>query len=163
MRIVLILGVLLPAACGANEQTLVLDGSDRDTAVLSVADQGAKLRVQSSDGEVVHQQGALNAHFPDYAPRYPGSTVTSSTNFTGIEGSKASTLTQQTGDRPAQVMAFYKQNIAAAGLNVIMEQTTEDSITLAANKEGDSSFSVMITAVGDTSGTTISITAGQWW
>lgn len=162
MRKLIAISAILLAACGSDKRSIEIEGGDGQTAEVTVQGDGEKVTVQSSDGEVVYQQGAKGADFPAYAPQYPGSTVTSSANYTATKGAQGATLTQQTGDDVARVLAFYKQKVSAAGLKIVMEQTAGDTATLVAANEGSQEIGVMISVAGDGAGlTTISISAGM--
>jgi len=162
MREVLVLSALLVVACGSNERSIEVQDGKGQSATVSVKGDGEKVTVRSADGEVVYQQGAQGSVFPAYAPQYPGSIVTSSASFEGAKGAQGATLTQKTSDDVGKVIAFYKQQVAAAGLKVVMEQSAGDAATLVAAKEGADEMGVMISAAADGAGsTTISMSSGM--
>jgi ABC-type enterochelin transport system substrate-binding protein len=152
---------LILAACGSNERSFQVDDGEGGRSTVSVKGDGEQVTVKTADGEVVYQQGAQGAQFPDHAPQYPGSKVISFANFAGAEGAMGSNYTQHTNDSVEAVMAFYKQRATAAGLKIMMEQTMADSATIAAGDESADQLGAMITVARDGETTMISITASK--
>lgn len=163
MRAMILLAPLLLAACGSNEKTVTVKDSDGKDQTITVNKDDATTTFKSEDGEAVIRQGAdaaAAANFPAHAPKYPGSTVTASANFSNKEGETGGMTSQETTDAPAKVMAFYKDRITASGKKVAMETTTAEGGMLVVEGDGGKG-GMMIIVNRDADKTVITYTAGQ--
>lgn len=163
MRALILLAPIMLAACGSDEKTVTIkDGEGKDQTV-TVNKDDATTTFKSEDGEAVIRQGAdaaAAANFPAHAPKYPGSTVTASASFSNKEGESGGMVSQETGDAPAKVMAFYKDKITSTGKKIAMETTTpEGGMLVVEGPEGKGGMMIIISREGDK--TTIAYTAGQ--
>lgn len=163
MRALILLAPLLLVACGSDEKTVTVKGSDGKDQTVTVSKDDATTTFKSEDGEAVIRQGAdaaAAAHFPAHAPRYPGATVTASANFSNKEGETGGMTSQETADVPAKVLAFYKARITAAGKKVAVETTTaQGGMIVVEGDDGKGGMMIIANREGDK--TTITYTSGQ--
>jgi hypothetical protein len=100
-------------------------------AIATLALAGCSQKVETKDGKTVvttagvqstieqgaDAQAAANA-LPAYAPPYPGAQVVAATQ-SRLKDTQAAAVTMVTTDTPDQVVAFYKDRLAAAGLGQV--------------------------------------------
>jgi hypothetical protein len=148
--------LVLLAGCGSNERSItVTDGNGQDQTITVGEDDGTTtVKTEGGTAEITsNADGVSGAKFPDYAPQYPGSTVTSTANFAGKEGEGGAMTVQETADEPAKVMGFYKDKLARAGQKVSLETTTpEGGMIGVEGKDNTSGMMIMVArAEGKTS------------
>lgn len=159
-RFVLAVSALVLTGCGSSERSIEVKDPNGESATVSMKRDGEEVKVSTADGEVVFKGGGEGAQFPAYAPQYPGSTVVSSTNFSGIKGAQGLTIIQQTSDELQKVVGFYRRSIGLAGMQIVTQQAASGSSTLVAAKPGEEGKGGMVYVVQEAPGeTTISITS----
>ncbi len=163
MRILILAPVLLLAACGSNDKTVTVKGEDGKDVTMTVGSEDETTTIKSEDGEAVIRKGAEGASFPEFAPQYPGSTVTASMNFSGKGDEKGSMVTQETSDAPDKVMAFYKTKLTEAGKKIAMESKTAEGGLMAVEGSAGSQKGGMMIIIGkgEDGKTSIAFTGGQ--
>ncbi|HMT45017.1 MAG TPA: hypothetical protein PKA59_10710 [Chakrabartia sp.] len=162
MRALLLLPLLALAACGSNEKEITIKDGEGGEQTVTVGKDDGTTTIKSEDGTAVVRTGAEGANFPPEAPQYPGSTVTASANFAGKDGGSGLMATQETGDEPAKVLAFYKDKLAAAGRKIAMETNTgEGSMLIVEGAEGGKGEGMMIAVNKDAGKTIVTITGGK--
>lgn len=159
-KLLLVSPFLVLGGCGA-EYPSERNAHSRDSGKLSVKTEGDQLELRSADGKIVYRQAERAAAFPDYAPQYPGSSVSLSAEYEGARGEKGYTLIQQTSEKPGKVLAFYKRSIVQNGLKLQIEQESGDTATLIAAKNLTDANSVMISTTGHATGQTIISITGE--
>ena len=105
---------------------MVTRGSAYETDGNSSGGNGS-MHIQSSDGKTVmdfNSKGLGNVQTPDYAPLYPGAKVDASI----ASGDGGGMVAFETSDSQQQVMTFYKQKTASAGLVSKMDMTTDNGM-----------------------------------
>jgi len=138
------------AGCGKkDEKTVYSDG--QHTVTQSSA--GDHMTVTGQDGQKMEFGTGANAaaKLPDYAPLYPGATITSSFAGSGKDGSGGS-LAFHTTAAPADVIAFYKDKTAGGGLKQSMNADMNGTLMFAAQKD-DSKTQISVTATKGANGT----------
>jgi hypothetical protein len=165
MRALILMPLLLLAACGHKAQTITVDDGKGGKTAVGVAQDGGTTTIYSSDGKVEIKANPGSAAFPAFAPQYPGSKVVSSANFSGSDkngGGVGTMITQETTDDPAKVMAFYKAKIAEAGMKTGMESTTPaGGLLMVGSGDGQKGAGMMITVSKSGEKTMISYMGGH--
>jgi hypothetical protein len=153
---------LAVASCGKsdNGKTVVYSGNN-GTVTATQSGNGEHVVVHSASGnETVefNSNGLANVSMPDFAPLYPGAKVTSSINATGANGGAMVAFT--TSAAPGDVIAFYKQKSAAAGLASTFDMSQGDNMSYVAAKDKKS---LQVIAAKSSNGTqaTVTWTAGN--
>lgn len=124
---------LLLTACGspadrAAERAIEnASGGDADVDV-----QGGTTRVTTSEGTVTVGEQELPADWPTDVPAYPGSTIQAAGTVNG-QGKGA---LFQTSDASADVVAYYKTQLAAGGWTMDTVAAMGSISVLSASKEG---------------------------
>ena len=124
------------AGCGkSSEKTYVSkDGS----VTVSNAGNSGHMTVNSGNGTAVmdfNADGGVHATMPEFAPLYPGAKVTSSIVANSTDGTKGAQVSFTVSASPADVIAFYKKNVDAAGLAQTMNMNQGDTMMLTAGKD----------------------------
>lgn len=131
MRHVVIAAVVLLAACGSSEQSATIGGStfthDDEKGTAAITTERGTIR--TADGAA-----AANVVMPDYAPLYPGSTVTGVIE-TDSDGLKNKMVTLETPDTIAKVADFYKSALTKAGWKVPSSVISGEGGMLAGEKD----------------------------
>jgi hypothetical protein len=132
-------------------RTAVLLGTALLLAACGGKDEGQKVTVADGEGgsATVRYGGDENGitapeNLPAFAPVYPGAMIQSA--VTGNEGEAKGMVTFLTEAKMADVLAFYKDKGAAAGLKVKAEVAMGPGRMLALSREGGASEAMQITA-----------------
>jgi len=135
------------AACGKKDEqkTVYSDGTNTVTQTGS----GDHMTITGSNGEKVEFGSGASAKMPSYLSLYPGAKITSSFTGQGKDGG-GGVVTFHAGAAPAQIIAFYKQKAAAAGMSEAMNMETGGTTMFAANNDkAKTSLSVTATKAAD--------------
>jgi hypothetical protein len=165
MRTLILLPVLLVAACSSKPATITVDDGKGGQKSIAVAQDGGTTTISSGDGKVEIKSNPGDVAFPAFAPQYPGSKVVGSASFSGSDKNGSGVgnmITQETTDEPAAVMAFYKGKIAEAGMKTSMETTTPaGGLLMVGSGEGQKGSGMMITISKSGEKTMISYMGGH--
>lgn len=144
MRHAIITSFMLLAACGSSEQTTTVGGatvtSDESKGTTSITTDNGTIRTAQGDA-------AANVAMPDYAPLYPGATV-SGVIETETNGNKYKMVTFDTTDSIDKVVDYYKGALTKGGWTVPTTFMSGDAGMLGAQK-GDKEVSVAISHEAD--------------
>jgi hypothetical protein len=119
------------------------------------------MTMHSTDGTAtmdVNSNGGVQATMPDFAPLYPGATVTSSLVGHNTNGTTGAQVMFAVSAPPSDVIAFYKQKSAAAGLVQAVDATMNDTMMYEAAKDKKT---ILVSATKGTKGTQVSVTWGS--
>ncbi len=120
------------ASCGKSDEKTVVVNDKGDK--VTVSGNGQQFSVKSDDGKTtvnVNTSGVTSdLHLPAYVSVFPGAKVVSSANGMGTNGNGGMVLIE-TNAAPADVVAFYKKQGAAAGLTEKMSMTQQSATVLA--------------------------------
>jgi hypothetical protein len=131
-----------------KQSSLTIDGSGAS---------GGGVSVQSADGSTVKYGNAAGNNVPSWVPVYPGSSPTGTVSATNADGSQ-NTFTFKSPDSASKVIAYYTDQLKAAGFTITMTTTTEQGGLVQATDEGKKhTINVMVGTSGD--GTETGITA----
>ena len=162
MRTVFIgLTMLTLAACGGSDEQ-VYTGPDGEEVRVERGGDGTTT-YRSGDGEVTTTTGDTGAAMPAGLPSYPGAETTGGMNFnsTGHDGGSGQVSSFQTGDTPAEVIAFYRTALERSGYRIAANMDFgETQMISAARPDSSGGIQITATAVGG-QGTSVSIIAGQ--
>lgn len=154
MRTMIIAVFLALAACGANEQSTNIAGTNYTTSAT-----GDTAVIDGPRGKVTATEGPAAAAIvmPAFAPKYPGSTITSCIQ-TERESRRSTMITLTTTDGPPAVAEFYRSTLAKAGFEKDSESTMEEGAMLSAIGQEDK---VSIIASSDEDVTSIVVTISK--
>ena len=79
--------------------------------------------------------GSKDVHMPDFVTSYPGAKLQSTTVGSSVTGATG-TISFETSDSPAAVIAFYKQKSAAAGFTQGINMNMGPTTMFTANTDG---------------------------
>jgi hypothetical protein len=153
MRRVLVFSfvALALASCGkSNEKTVVVnDKGDKVT----VSSSGQQFSMKSEDGKTsmtVNTDGVSTGDLklPAFVALFPGAKVISNVNGAGTDNS-GGMISFETSAAPADVIAFYKQNTAGAGLKEKMSMTQVDMTMFTAQSDDDKRTVAVTASPGD--------------
>lgn len=141
-RLAILCAALAVAACGSSKT----DQSNGETT----------LTIKGPDGQAVVKAGNnTDIELPAGFTLYPGATVVSNVTLKGADGNQ-STLAMTTTDSLDKVVAFYKQQAAAAGVELGAELKSSDSAMIGGNGKDGLTFG-LIAGKSDTGGTTANL------
>lgn len=146
------LGLLLAGCGGASDEAATsADATPADgtasavaSAAASAAAAGAGLDVSTSD-------------LPDFVALPPGAKAIQRMNV-NQNGQVGGMLVLETAQSPAEVLAFYRERMAKAGLKVAMETTTADGAMIAGATEGEGKVLTVTVNPADNGKTSVAIT-----
>lgn len=121
-RIAVVVVAALLTACGPSEKSYTAGGA----TVTNDSKGNASITTDKSTIRTAEGDAAANVIMPDFAPRYPGSTVTNVIE-TETESGKQKMVTLNTTDTIANVAAFYKSSLTKAGWKVPSSFMSGDS------------------------------------
>ena len=130
------------AACGGPDEGTVetTDG----TAEYSVDETGGDTQIRFTDNEgnetVLNTGTEVEASLPDGFSVYPGASVVSNTTMSGGNGNGA-LVSIQSDDKPAEVIAYYRQQAEAAGIDIQMEMQNGQATMIGGESEDGLFFS----------------------
>ena len=154
MRAIVVLGALALAACGSDDDTVTLG----DTTFTS-NEQAGTATISNAEGSITTADGAAAAktQMPDYAPQYPGSTITTALT-TRKDDRNRTNIVLTTKDGIDKVAAFYKNKFTAAGLTIASDMTTSEVSMISAEGNGKKAS---ITAAPDEGQTSVVVSYSQ--
>jgi hypothetical protein len=153
-------------ACSKSEEKTIAvkEAEDNNSTAIAPVTPGkvfsdkTKFTVKSDDGKVTMEQNGA-AKFSDEAPQYPGSTITSTMRSTSDDGKTSGAVEMETGDSPADVIAFYKAKMTAAKRTILNEMSSPETglimsiddrgnLTVDAKRRNDKTVVTIITSKG---------------
>lgn len=132
MRALVVLASLALVACGSSEESTTIGGT---TFTQNESEGSATITNERGSLTALEGAAAEKTEFPDYAPRYPGAAVESAIVSTSERGERT-TAVLNTDDTIAQVADFYRARFAAAGLEMGMDMSTDETAMLSAQGDG---------------------------
>lgn len=146
---------------------LSLESSEGKIAFDATAeDEGAVFTVETDEGTTRFGTLGDPGELPGWLPDYPEAEEMQTAYSSEQEGSKGGTYSFQTTDSPDEVLAFYREQLEAAGLSVQETTTTRDgniqggSIT-ATDENANRHTTVTITPDGEKTRVGVFYTDGQ--
>ena len=156
-----LLSLAILAACGSQE-TGTVTGEDGSETSYSIDRDGGdtQVRVTNEAGEevVVNSGEGAGVALPLGFTVYPGANVVSNSTVKTNDG-EGSVLFMETSDSAEKVVAFYRSQAEAAGMNIALESNSAAARTIAGEAEGGKNF--MLTATENESGTGVQLMVGQ--
>ena len=149
----LAMGVLV-AACGksADKNSVTISGNGGN---VTVSGDSGHMIMKSDDGKTtveVNSNGIGNVAMPDFAPLYPGAKVLSSVTGSGNGG--GAMVMFKVAAAPADIIAFYKQKTAAAGMGETLNASEGAGMMFVASKDKKT---VQVIATKSDSGTQVQV------
>ena len=161
MRAVVISAAILAlAGCGSDDSDTI--ETEDGEVTYTVDDDGGAVNatITNADGEtVVVQSGeAAAANLPDGFTLYPGAKVVSSTNVSS-GGSSGAMVALESAATPEQIVAFYREEAEAAGIEIKMEMKANEAQIVSGESASGLVFSINA-APADGGGTSATLTIG---
>jgi hypothetical protein len=139
--------------CGKSSTKIYSNGKDS----VAVSQSGDHMTFTGSNGEKAEfGSGAAAANMPSYLPLYPGAKVTASFAGSGKDGS-GGVVTFEAKAAPADIIAFYKPKVTAAGMAQTASMEMGATTTYVAANDA-SKRSVSVSATKSSDGTTVQLT-----
>ncbi|OYX66839.1 MAG: hypothetical protein B7Y88_03120 [Sphingomonadales bacterium 32-64-17] len=148
------------AACGSSDSGAI-ETEDGDIAYTVDQDGStAVATVTNADGETVtmHSGEGAAANLPDGFTLYPGAKVVSSTNVSA-GGSNGAMVQLESPATPDEVVAFYRQEAEAAGIEIKMEMKANEAQIVSGESTDGLVFSINASPIED-GGTSATLTIG---
>ncbi|MEZ5681887.1 MAG: hypothetical protein R3E14_11430 [Erythrobacter sp.] len=161
MRIMILASALALSACGSSDEVAITDKDGDEVGTYAMANGETTARIRSEDGTVTAMRSGAQVpvDLPSGFTVAPGLIVLNNTNVERGEG-RYVMLTLE-GEAPvADVVAFYRKQAEAAGVDVNVEVTTGDSATIAGEGEGGLGFSLMASRSGDKTAVQLTLNQG---
>ena len=141
------------AACG-NPADGTYETED-GTAEVDIDDDGGNSEVRFTDNDgnetVVNTGTDVEAELPDGFTIYPGAEVLSNTTIDGAQGT-GSMVSFSSSDAVDKVLAHYKREAEAAGIEIQMEMTAGDTKMIGGESGDGKFFSLNATSEGSGTG-----------
>lgn len=139
MRLITIVAAIAAAALVAGcdqhpSKTVKIKGKDGS---VTISGSNEHMTVKSDDGKTtveINSNSLGNQRLPDFAPAYPGGQVKVSVT-SPTEG--GGTFAFETSDAPENVIAFYKDKAASAGLAEKLNMNANGALTYMASAGDD--------------------------
>jgi hypothetical protein len=128
----IVLGMLALVGCGSSERSTTVAGT-----TFTSNDKDGTATISSAHGSIstVSGDAAAQSRMPDFAPRYPGSSIESAID-SQRDGRKSSMITLVTPDETKRVAEFYRTKFQGAGLEKKTDIVSDDGGMLAAEGGG---------------------------
>ncbi len=131
--------------CGKTDTKTYSDGKGNN---VSVSNAGDHMTITGSNGEKVEFGTGASAKMPSYLPLYPGAKVTAS--FSGQGKTARAACRLHAAATPADIIAYYKQKAASAGMADTMNMDAGGTMTyMASNEKAKTTLSVSATKGSD--------------
>lgn len=150
MRILVLAGALALAACGSGEDGTITDDEGSDVGSYAMANGETTASIKGEDGSVTSMRSGsqVPVSLPDGFSVAEGFAVINTTNVERGDG-RYVMLTMQGPQPVADVVAHYRREAEAAGVDVNVDVTTGDSTTIAGEGKDGLAFSLMASRSGD--------------
>ncbi len=149
-KLILLAAAAALAGCG-SEKSGTFDAGDGEKGSYTVdsANGDTNVTIKTDEGEFAMQSGpGVDAELPDGFKLYPGATVVSNTKIKHNEGSNVSVM-MTTPDSADAVLAFYRPQAAAAGIEISTEYKNQASTMIGGQDEAGSAFVLQVTPGSD--------------
>jgi hypothetical protein len=158
MRIIFVAAAaaaLALSGCGKSDTKTYSDSSGNS---VSVSNEGDHMTIAGANGEKFEFGSGtkVTSRLPAYLPLYPGAKVNASYFGSGADGA-GGVVTLETHASPAEVIAFYKPKVTAAGMAQTMSAEMGTTTTFAASNDAKKE-SVSISATRADGSTTVQLT-----
>ncbi|MEM6266354.1 MAG: hypothetical protein AAF707_02425 [Pseudomonadota bacterium] len=137
---------LVLAACGMGESGEITteDGETVSYDIDSEGDGESTVRISGEDGEAIARTGSnVKADLPDGWSVYPGANVVSVMNMNSDDNT-GMTVMMETNAAPDKIMAHYRKQAEAAGLEIELEMNSAGNTMLAGSDDNDRNFSISV-------------------
>ena len=137
----------------ANGQNFTMKANDEKNGSVTMSANGNHFTMKASDGTQTVNINAsghgADVDLPDFVTKYPGATVKTTTVNAGANGT-AGSITFETSDSPATVIAYYKKKSADEGFTKALDMNMGPTTVFSANSDGGKkSFQVIAANSGN--------------
>ncbi|MEE4154292.1 MAG: hypothetical protein V2I27_09045 [Erythrobacter sp.] len=131
------------AACGSESSgTIEGENGERGEYTIDQSTGETKATIRTDEGTATLRSGAdVEVDLPAGFTAYPGATIVSNTVVNQAQGS-GSMLFFETDDPPADVIAFYKRQAEAAGVDIQLDATINGGAMIGGENPDGLTFSV---------------------
>jgi hypothetical protein len=135
----IVLGMLTLIGCGSSERSTTVAGT-----TFTSNDKDGTATISTAHGSISTASGdaAAQSKMPDFAPRYPGSSIESAID-SRRDGRKSSMITLVTPDKTKTVADFYRAKFQGADLKKRTDIISDDGGMLAA-EDGSKKASIAV-------------------
>jgi hypothetical protein len=124
----------------ANGQQFSIKANGDKNGSFTMSGDNGHFTMKASDGkqtvEINSTGGSTNLHMPDFVSSYPGAKIETTTVGSNVNGNSG-TVTFETTDSPAAVIAYYKKKSAGEGLAEAMNLNMGPTTMFAAHGNGE--------------------------
>lgn len=161
MRPAIAAACLVLAACGSGNDGTITDDDGAEVGTYEVNGSEATASIRGEDGSVTSMRSGsqVPVSLPDGFSVAPGLTVLNNTDVERGEG-RYVMLTMQGPQPVADVVAFYRKQAEAAGVDVNVDVTTGESTTIAGEAKSGLAFSLMASRSGDKTAVQLTLKSG---
>ena len=125
------LAALTLMSCGGPDEGEVTTADGKAEYTVDADGRDSEIRFTDTDGNetVINSGTAVEAELPDGFTVYPGARIVSNTTMSGAQG--AGSLVSIASDDPLdEVVAFYRQQAEAAGVEIEMEMKNGEAVMI---------------------------------
>ncbi|WP_336980442.1 hypothetical protein [Altererythrobacter fulvus] len=156
-KLVILCGALALAACGSEKSGTVETKDGTAEYTVDTEGDGGTMTIKTKDGEVNFQSGsnAGDVDLPNGFTVYPAAEVVTNAKMSGDTGSSVN-LIMNTSASPDQVVAFYRKQAEAAGVEISSEMSMDKVRIVGGQSKDGLNFSVHVSP-GEDGKTTVSL------
>lgn len=160
-NLVILCGALAVAACGSEKSGTIETEDGKAEYTVDNSGDGGSMTIKSKEGEFNLKSGsdASDLKLPAGFTIYPGSEVVTNATMTHDQGSNINVI-MTTKASPDQVVAFYRKQATAAGVEISSEMKMDKVQIIGGETKGGLTFSLN-TSPSDDGKTTASISLAQ--
>lgn len=164
-RLIMVAAAAALASCGTEKSgTFETGDGEKGSYTVDSADGETNVTIKTDDGEIAMQSGpGVAADLPDGFTLYPGATVVTNTRLKHNEGTNVSVM-MTTSASAEEVLAFYRPQAAAAGIEIMTEYKNPGSTMIGGQDDSGRAFVLHVTpgTDGDTTvNLSLTTTAGS--
>lgn len=150
MRMVLLASALALTACGSDRERAITDDEGTEVGTYSIEDGETSASLRLEDGSVTAMRSGsrVPVDLPAGFSVAPGLTVLNTTNVERGDGRYAM-LTMQGSQPVDDIVAYYRREAEAAGVDINVDVTTGGSTTIAGEGADGLAFSLMASGNDD--------------
>lgn len=149
-KLLLLAAATALASCGSEKSgTFETGEGEKGSYTVDNSNGDTNVTIKTDEGEFAMQSGpGVAADLPDGFTIYPGATVVSNTKLKHNEGSNVSVM-MTTPASAEEVLAFYRPQAAAAGIDITTEYKNQASSMIGGQDEAGSAFVLHVTPGSD--------------
>lgn len=161
MRLLVLASALTLAACGSGQEGTITDDEGSQVGSYATANGETTARIKGEDGSVTSMRSGsqVPVSLPDGFSVAEDLTVLNNTNVERGDG-RYVMLTMQGPQPVSDVVAHYRKEAEAAGVDINVDVTTGDSTTIAGEGKDGLAFSLMASRSGEVTAVQLTLSRG---